>query len=565
PALCAPAGAGRPRGAGAGASERPAAGCHGRRGSAATALPEDGAREDPPGQRRGLRAQRPRSQRGGGGARLGGGRRPGQVPVPEEPLRRRVPVLLAPPGGGAAVVCAAAGACAGGQPGGRAAAGGCATRSPRAAASPARQRQASPRGDALKAAVREAVRLELADFFGRRGELLPRSGRSKSTATGSMSPRWATHEQGPSRLEPDTSSRWAPAACAEMSSLRSEASDTDHEHDHFKTFVQQVAPATHTTDSLALRLAAKASRGPCGHQRLFRFFKWLWELHEPPRSGRLAQFVGSDFFERGVQSVIVLNCIVMLFAANDEMANYERPNPTLKHIGDAFQMFYMVEICLKLCVHRLYFFWNQDAGYNSFDFFLVACGLLDLVVSSGGSGSLALRAARLLKMAKSLRAVRVISKFRNLRAILLCIQGSFLTLMWSVLMLCVVFYMFSLTFVEQAASLRKDLLGQDLEDERQARIDYLFTNFGDVFRGMLTLAMAALGGEDWGTPYRSIEECGFLAAFCYLMFISFTQIALIKARRRVSSPEFLWNPRCRIWRLGRRRWRGSCSWRRRGT
>jgi hypothetical protein len=94
-------------------------------------------------------------------------------------------------------------------------------------------------------------------------------------------------------------------------------------------------------------------------------------------------------------------------------------------------------------------------------------------------------------------------------------------------MLCVVFYLFSLIFVEQAASLLKDLVGQELQEERQLHVDYLISNFGDVFRGMLTLAMAALGGEDWGTPYHNIEECGFLAAACYLLFVAFTQISLI--------------------------------------
>jgi len=155
---------------------------------------------------------------------------------------------------------------------------------------------------------------------------------------------------------------------------------------------------------------------------------------------------------------------------------------------------------------------------------------VDMVVRSLGSGSLALRTVRILKIGKALRAVRVISKFRNLRAILVCIQGSVDTLMWSVLMLCVVFYMFSLIFVQQVAGLLQDLheVGhEELSEERQLHVDYLVFCFGNVWQGMLTLAMAALGGEDWGMPYRSLEECGWIAAFFYLMFIAFTHIALI--------------------------------------
>jgi len=138
-----------------------------------------------------------------------------------------------------------------------------------------------------------------------------------------------------------------------------------------------------------------------------------------------------------------------------------------------------------------------------------------------------LRTVRILKIGKALRAVRVISNFQHLRAIVYCIQGSFVTLMWSVLMLCVVFYMFSLIFVEQAAGLLKDLVGQDIQEDTQFHVDYLVLNFGNVGKGILTLAMASLGGEDWGVPYRSIAECGWTAALFYLMFVAFTQIALI--------------------------------------
>jgi hypothetical protein len=316
----------------------------------------------------------------------------------------------------------------------------------------------------------------------------------------------------------------------EPGDLESVASDTNHVHDHFKDFIKATShQASRTSNNSLSRLMQAAEVGGWHIEQIVRLIDWISELREPPRSGMLADFVASDMFERVVQAVILLNCAFMLVVANDEMANYENPNPTLGYISIAFQLFFTAEVFMKLCVHRLYFFWNHDAGFNTIDFLLVASGLVDMIVSTVGSGSLALRTVRILKIGKAFRAVRVISKFRNLRAILVCIQGSFDTLMWSVLMLCVVFYMFSLIFVQQAAGLVQDMYHShhDLQEEEQIRLDYLIRNFGNVFQGMLTLAMAALGGEDWGVPYRSLEECGWMAALFYLMFIAFTQIALI--------------------------------------
>jgi len=116
----------------------------------------------------------------------------------------------------------------------------------------------------------------------------------------------------------------------------------------------------------------------------------------------------------------------------------------------------------------------------------------------------------------------VIAGFRTLRAILVCIQGSFITLLWSAVMLGIVFYIFSLIFVQQAAS-RLNEIG-DLEDSEA--LD-LLESFSSVQTSMLTLSKASFGGEDWGVTLDVLQGCGAMAAFFYMLFISFSQIALI--------------------------------------
>jgi len=133
-----------------------------------------------------------------------------------------------------------------------------------------------------------------------------------------------------------------------------------------------------------------------------------------------------------------------------------------------------------------------------------------------------LRAVRVLKLGKALRALKVVKGFRILRAILVCIQASFVTLLWSVIMLCLVFYVFSLIFVQQAASRLEDI--GDRDDPVSIVI---LDNFKSVQTSMVTLAKAAFGGEDWGVALDVVAECGFMSALFYMLFIAFSQIALI--------------------------------------
>ncbi|CAK0867593.1 unnamed protein product, partial [Prorocentrum cordatum] len=250
------------------------------------------------------------------------------------------------------------------------------------------------------------------------------------------------------------------------------------------------------------------------------FAKRLWLKDEPERSGPLAALVRSRFFERTIQAVILTNCLVMGLSANYEMnhaptfSDEDFGHNIFTTLDIIFQVFYTLELILKLAVHREFFFWNQDAGLNTFDLFLVISGYVDLLFANGGGGSTALRAVRVLKLGKALRALKVVKGFRILRAILVCIQASFVTLLWSVIMLCLVFYVFSLIFVQQAASRLEDI--GDRDDPVSIVI---LDNFKSVQTSMVTLAKAAFGGEDWGVALDVVAECGFMSALFYMLFI----------------------------------------------
>merc|ERR1712032_557973 len=170
------------------------------------------------------------------------------------------------------------------------------------------------------------------------------------------------------------------------------------------------------------------------------------------------------------------------------------------------------------------FFWNDDMKWNILDFSLVSYSYTELTLnyvageSSAGKATW-MRSLRLFRIAKVLRVLRVVKAFKELQVMLNCILGSFMSMIWSVLMLGIMYYMFSLVLVLQT--------GIYLSDDLSANNDDLLTFFGSVRAGMWTLFKATFGGDDWSLYYAEVEKLGMLAAVVWFIFVVFTQIALM--------------------------------------
>jgi len=81
------------------------------------------------------------------------------------------------------------------------------------------------------------------------------------------------------------------------------------------------------------------------------------QLDEPERSGLLASFINAVGFEIIVVCMIFANCIYTIMTTNWEVAHIgqERPH-VLKIIDNTFLGFYLLELILRLLVHRCFFF-----------------------------------------------------------------------------------------------------------------------------------------------------------------------------------------------------------------
>ncbi|CAJ1348257.1 unnamed protein product [Effrenium voratum] len=227
-----------------------------------------------------------------------------------------------------------------------------------------------------------------------------------------------------------------------------------------------------TAASPRVRTLARLSRELASSSKTGRFFfhlanaiELVEHVREPKRRGFLADLVGSNQFGGLCMSVILLNAIIISYMSDHEMKNPGAPTPyVLMMIELGFGCFYAVELLLKLAVHRLYFFINEDMRWNIFDLALVCFSGIEIFTSfvlfsdgtQKGMNLTFLRLLRLCKIAKVLRVLRTLRFFRELRLMLDCVLGSVLNAIWCIAMLFFVMFIFSLLLVQGLA----DYLGE---------------------------------------------------------------------------------------------------------
>jgi len=241
---------------------------------------------------------------------------------------------------------------------------------------------------------------------------------------------------------------------------------------------------------------------------------------EPERTGWLANFEAKTSML--FMAVIFINGFWMAKVVNDQAENPNDPVPLYVDVGEIiFLVIYTVELVLRFSVHGLYFFCNRDASWNIFDFVLVCISLYDLLLSSMLDNVAFLRTLRIAKAAKVLRIFRVVALFKELHLIWDCLFGSVRSLIWSIVMMLLIFYIFAIVFV-QAVGI---YLGKaDLYEKEQLE---LMEYFGSVQRAVLTLFSVTTGGNDWEMYYWVLVPAGDIYAFVFLFFIAFSNIALL--------------------------------------
>lgn len=261
---------------------------------------------------------------------------------------------------------------------------------------------------------------------------------------------------------------------------------------------------------------------------------------EPERTGRLNHIINkSKPFEVFCLSVIVFNGFFVGYTTNREMAYFDAhpsqdwsqvqaPQPPMEwlFIEVALVVWYCIELAMRLSVHKLHYFCNQDAKWNIMDFTLVAFSILDVIGNATQVGFF--RLVRVFKVVKVLRTLRAMRFFQELRLMVDCMLGSFMQLLWCLVVIAFILYLFSLVFVQGMTDFLADLVAEQATlttsqvDEYQGVVDH----FGSVPHAMLLLLQSVTGGLDWFEIYDIILLSGGLRAAVYVFYILFFVVAI---------------------------------------
>eukprot|EP00747_Dinoflagellata_sp_TGD_P116636 gnl/TRDRNA2_/TRDRNA2_172431_c2_seq4.p1 gnl/TRDRNA2_/TRDRNA2_172431_c2~~gnl/TRDRNA2_/TRDRNA2_172431_c2_seq4.p1 ORF type:complete len:496 (+),score=56.05 gnl/TRDRNA2_/TRDRNA2_172431_c2_seq4:115-1488(+) len=254
----------------------------------------------------------------------------------------------------------------------------------------------------------------------------------------------------------------------------------------------------------------------------------MWRVPDPPDT-LLSRFV-QIYMERLSSVVICGNAAFLGYAAEYAIAHLDDPMPTHVQVGNwLFFAYYMIELVLKLIVHKHYFFFNCDAHWNWFDVALILSSAYDQAYSlwspSQGGSSGVMRLFRLFKMAKLLRILRVMKFFRELHLLLAPLLGSVRQLFWTLIMLALMLYIFGVIFLQAAGgALLADLDNHDLTKEAK---DGLVEHWSSVDGAMLTLYMAITGGNDWADMAKPLKSTGVQYYWLFLFYIAFLTFAVL--------------------------------------
>mmetsp|Transcript_66846 Transcript_66846/g.157486 ORF Transcript_66846/g.157486 Transcript_66846/m.157486 type:complete len:582 (+) Transcript_66846:25-1770(+) len=275
--------------------------------------------------------------------------------------------------------------------------------------------------------------------------------------------------------------------------------------------------------------SASGALGDKAHLRcaavLLQMLQWWQSLAEPKRSGCLYRIETSRIVRDLSTVVILANAISITLLTDWILMHPNEGIPDSFQYADAgFVAFFMLEVGLRLIVHRLYFFINDNAVWNWMDFGLVAFSILELALSwsagKGGNGTIMyLRVFRLFKFAPILRSLRVITAFRELAMMMESFRSCIAAMFWSLVLLLFLVYMSALLFTQGVSDALTD--ASMTSDEEQVVREH----FGSVIRTMLSLYMAVTGGNDWSLYYSILATTG-IYQYLFLGYTFFFAFAI---------------------------------------
>eukprot|EP00931_Biecheleriopsis_adriatica_P068992 TRINITY_DN4287_c0_g1_i2.p1 TRINITY_DN4287_c0_g1~~TRINITY_DN4287_c0_g1_i2.p1 ORF type:complete len:608 (-),score=92.37 TRINITY_DN4287_c0_g1_i2:105-1889(-) len=195
---------------------------------------------------------------------------------------------------------------------------------------------------------------------------------------------------------------------------------------------------------------------------------------------------------------------------------------------------FAVEILLKWIAFGLWgFFFGHDGAWNAFDFAVVFFSCIELVLEAAVVGFAHMRSFRILRVARALRgirAVRILRYVNSLRTLLRSIVNTLKALVWTMILLVLIFYTLGIAFTQAAVDhcRQQATEGFDLDDAVPVcSSSQLERYWFSVPRSVFSLFMALTNGVSWIELAEPLQEMSLAWVFVFVFYLTFSFFAVL--------------------------------------
>jgi len=245
----------------------------------------------------------------------------------------------------------------------------------------------------------------------------------------------------------------------------------------------------------------------------------------------MVSFVQSQHFNLFCAAAIVLNAL--LLGLGVEYAAQGLPRDPLdlpfwyKSLDMAFTIWFVLELSMRIVCSGRNFLIGEGWSWNWLDLIVVTLDVLEKAVlaSLADSGSslrniTSVRILRTLRITRAIRVIKVVHRFRELRIMVYSILRSASSFCWSMLIIIIIIYIFSI-FMVQSVSEYLFREGPDVHN-----YDKLRDHWGSLTEGHYTLFQVMTGGISWGEVSNPVITIHWSNGLVIAFFVFFTVLVV---------------------------------------
>jgi len=262
----------------------------------------------------------------------------------------------------------------------------------------------------------------------------------------------------------------------------------------------------------------------------------LSQLEQRPTRQFAKQIVESRCFTYTLTFLILVHVVLMGLEVDAYAALGNDSVPEWFDIANLILVCIFVgELFMKLMALGFMDFWcGKDWAWNAFDFLVIAFSVTDVVLALTKRASVStaqVRVFRLLRIFRYFRSIRVVRLFRYISALqvlTLSILGTMSSLAWTLALLVLVIYSFSVVLTEMVVQYCWQPEGEEaVKLCKEETENGLRTFFSNVPGSMMSLFMAISQGLNWEDLIRPLWNVSVVAYYLVIVYVIITIFAIL--------------------------------------